>query len=444
MKLAIIGTGYVGLVTGACFASKGYDVICVDIVADKVRTINEGKSPIFEKGLDEMLKDLVSKKKLQATLDIKNAVTESDLIFICVGTPTTADGQFNYSYLKQAAKQIGSILKETNEYKVIIIKSTCTPGTTSNVILPILEEASGKKVGEGFGLGFNPEFLREGVAVEDFFNPDRIVIGGEDTKSIDKIRSVYEDFNSLILEVDPTTAEMIKIASNSFLAMKISFINEMANIAEKIGSDIKNIATGIGLDHRISDKFLRAGLGWGGSCFPKDVRALYQQSKELGVPSKLIDATIQVNKKQPLRSVEMLEEELKGSSLKGKKIVILGLAFKPDTDDMREAVSIPIINGLLEKKAIVHVHDPAALENAKIIFDNKNFHYELNPVNALTNADGCILVTEWKEYARITPEEFVSLMKTPIVIDGRRFYDPKKMREAGVRYLGIGLGKKNH
>lgn len=441
MKIAVIGTGYVGLVAGACFASKAHDVICVDVIKEKVDKINRGISPIFEEGLEDMLHDLVPRKKLRATLNLKKAVLESELIFISVGTPSKDEAKFDYTYLEQATKDVGLALKEADDYKVVVIKSTCIPGTTINLLKPILEQMSGKKCGKDFGLGFSPEFLREGVAVYDFMNPDRIVIGGVDDKSIEMIESVFINFNSPIMNTDPTTAEMIKITSNSFLAMKISFINEMANIAEKIGSDIKDIAKGIGMDSRISPKFLGAGLGWGGSCFPKDVSALCQQTKEVGVPSLMLESTIAVNKKQPLRSIELLEEALEDNTVKGKKIAVLGLAFKPNTDDMREAVSIPIINSLLDKGAKVHAHDPAAMKNAKEIFDSPNLFLEEDPIQALSDAEGCILVTEWRIYGQLSPKTFKGAMKTPILIDGRRLFDSKKMRTRGIKYFGIGLGK---
>ncbi len=441
MKIAIIGTGYVGLVTGACFASKGHEVICVDVIEDKIKKINRGQSPIFEEGLDDMLSDLVSRNKLYATLNLEHAILKSDLVFICVGTPSKEEAKYDYTYLEQATKDVGLVLKDSDKYKVVVIKSTCTPGTTNDHLKPILEQTSGRKCGKDFGLGFNPEFLREGVAVYDFLNPDRIVIGGIDKKSISMIEAVFTDFNAPILKVDPTTAEMIKIASNSFLAMKISFINEMANIAEKIDCDIKDVAKGIGMDSRISPKFLGAGLGWGGSCFLKDISALYQLSKEISVPSKLLESTIQVNKLQPLRSIELLERALSDHSVKGKKIAILGLAFKPNTDDMREAVSIPIIHELLHKGAEVHAHDPVAIENAKLIFDSSNFYLHEGPEQTLSGAHGCIIVTEWRIYSKLSPRDFINKMKTPIVIDGRRMFNPKKMRSKGINYYGIGLGK---
>ena len=899
MNIAIIGTGYVGLVTGACFASKGHEVICVDVIEDKINKINRGQSPIFEEGLDDMLSDLVPRNKLYATLNLKHAILKSDLIFICVGTPSKEEAKYDYTYLEQATKDVGLVLKDSDKYKVVVIKSTCTPRTTNDLLKPILERTSGKKCGKDFGLGFNPEFLREGVAVYDFLNPDRIVIGGIDKKSISMIEAVFKDFNAPILKVDTSTAEMIKIASNSFLAMKISFINEMANIAEKIGCDIKDIAKGIGMDSRISPKFLGAGLGWGGSCitgedfmilgnstpeaasskelydrfssnnnvtavsfngenssignvqhftkreyngriltfktkmgrkisvtedhpmlvekngvlvtkiasdikkgerlpilldyplkenktinvyevvkdkldflkfrplkhnlsklkyeiystlkdlddpewkryevsrinsftlkqfnylvnnnilplqledyyiytalgsttycptiinleadfwrllgyylaegyinyeqqrnvrarigltfnvnekeyiadvrsilkklkiknilsrkgnattihfssrvfayiidnylncgtnsynkrlpkmifteteeakynllkglfrgdaypyfhkhanaitieygtvskelaegtihllhslkiipsykeqmmkksttiayilringgqqtkklmffdnktnkkmneiltkqrfitpmgyrkykgfasleikdileeiintdvysiemesspntfvstggiivhncFPKDVSALHQLSKEIGVSSQMLESTIKVNKLQPLRSIELLEQAISDHQVKGKKIAILGLAFKPNTDDMREAVSIPIIHELLHKGAEVHAHDPAASENAKIIFDSPNFHLQEEPEQALSGAHGCIVVTEWRIYSKLSPRDFINKMKTPIVVDGRRMFNPEKMRSKGINYSGIGLGK---
>ncbi len=441
MKIAVIGTGYVGLVTGTCFANKGHDVICVDVIEEKIQKINEGTVPIFEEGLDEMLKDVVSKKKLKATLNMKEAITNSELIYICVGTPSKEDGAFDYVYLKDAAQKIGEVIKELDEYKVIVVKSTCSPGTTMNLVKPILEETSQKTAGKDFGLGMNPEFLREGVAIKDFLNPDRIVVGGIDEKSQEIITKSYEGFESPFLNVDPTTAEMIKIASNSFLAMKISFINEIANIAEKIGSDIQDIAKGIGMDDRISIRFLRAGLGYGGSCFPKDIQALHRQSVEMGVPSDLLKATMKVNEAQPLRAAEILIEEMDDRSLENRKIGVLGLAFKPDTDDVREAVSITLIEYLLERGAKVFATDPIAIKNFREILNHENLTLTSKVEDVLTDSDACILVTEWKEYLNLSPSTFKELMKIPLVIDGRRSLDAEKFRNEEITFKSIGLGR---
>lgn len=441
MNIAVIGTGYVGLVTGASFASKGHKVICVDVIPEKVELINSARSPIYEEGLEELLAELVPAKKLVATLNLDYAVKNSEVIFIAVGTPSLPDGSMDYKYVVQAAKDIGKILKETSDYKVVVVKSTCIPGTTVNLVGPILEENSGKKVGKDFGLGMNPEFLREGIALQDFLNPDRIVIGAVDDHSYELIAKCYEGIPGEILKTDPSAAEMIKYASNSFLALKISFINEIANLCEKLGIDVKDVAKGVGLDHRISDKFLRAGAGWGGSCFPKDVAALLHKSKELGMPSKTLQAALDVNKEQPLRTIELLKELLEDHTVQGKTITVLGLAFKPGTDDMREAPSIKIINELLAQGAFVKATDPAAINNAKKIFDHENLEIVDSVEEALKNADGCILITEWKQFAELSPEVFLELMKTPIIVDGRRALPYKEFRAKGVNYKGIGLGK---
>ena len=439
MKIAIIGTGYVGLVTGTCFAIKGHDVTCVDVIQEKVDKINQAIPPIYEEGLEEMLKQVVKEGKLKATLDLKEAIQMSEIIFICVGTPSFSNGLLDDKYVKSAATSIAQAFEEGQEYKVVVVKSTCNPGTTTDIVKPILEKNSKLVFGKDFGIGMNPEFLREGVAVKDFLAPDRIVIGGNDEKSQQMIAQTYEGFEAPILNVDPTTAEMIKLVSNSFLAMKISFINEVANIAEKIGSDVSSIAKGVGMDERISSKFLRAGLGYGGSCFPKDVSALYQKSKELDVKSKLLEATIEANKIQPLRAIELLKESYDGESLKNKRIAVLGLAFKPDTDDIRDAVSVPIIEKLLEEGAIVYATDPVAMENFESEIENANLHLVNSIEEVLKLADGCILVTEWKEFIDIPPEKFLELMKNPVLIDGRRAYDHKRFIETEVKYKAIGL-----
>ena len=441
MRLTIIGTGYVGLVTGTCFAKKGHDVVCVDVIEEKVNMVNEGIPPIYEEGLEDLLKEVLKDGKLKATLDLKQAVKDSEVIFICVGTPSFSNGLLDDKYVRGAATAIAEAFESDQEYKVVVVKSTCNPGTTTDIIRPLIEEISKFEAGKDFGIGMNPEFLREGVAIQDFFNPDRIVIGGNDEKSRNLIAKTYDGFEAPILNVDPTTAEMIKLASNSFLAMKISFINEMANIAEKVGSDVIVIAKGVGMDDRISDKFLRAGLGYGGSCFPKDVAALYQKSRDIASPSKLLEATLEANAKQPLRAIELLKNEIEGKSLKGKKISILGLAFKPETDDVRDAVAFPIVKDLIKEGAIVFATDPIAINNFKNEFNDENLTFVENLDDALQDADGCILVTEWSSYRSLEPETFLNKMKNPLLVDGRRVYDPLKFIEKKVKYVGIGLGK---
>ncbi|MHA1954850.1 MAG: UDP-glucose dehydrogenase family protein, partial [Candidatus Heimdallarchaeaceae archaeon] len=431
MNIGIIGTGYVGLVSGVCFASKGHKVFCADVIPEKIETINNGKSPIFEEGLDDLLQSALESQLLEATTDVDYVIEKSDVIFICVGTPSLPDGSMNYEYVEEAARNIGRILKKQQKFKVVIVKSTCIPGTTSNHVGPIIEQESGLKVQFGFGLGMNPEFLREGVAVNDFLYPDRVVIGVSDDNTKDIMMQCYDGFIAPFVIVDPTSAEMIKYAANTFLATKISFFNEMANLAEKFEADISVITEAVGMDHRISEKFMNAGIGWGGSCFPKDIRALLHKSREFGISSKLLKAALDTNEAQPFEAIRLLKEELGEEKLTNKKIAVLGLAFKPNTDDMREAPSIPIINLLLKEGANVFATDPIAVEEAKKMLKHKNLEFVTSADEALDKADACVLVTEWREYTHLPIENFIEKMKTPIVIDGRRKYNYEKMREKG-------------
>lgn len=442
MNIGIIGTGYVGLVTGVCFASKGHQIYCADVIPEKIESINNGKSPIFEEGLDDLLQTALEDKLLEATTDVDYVIEKSDVIFICVGTPSLADGSMNYEYVEEAARTIGRVLKKQQKFKVIIVKSTCIPGTTSDHVGPIIEQESGMKVQFGFGLGMNPEFLREGVAVNDFLYPDRVVIGVSDENTKNIMMQCYDGFLAPFVIVDPTSAEMIKYAANTFLATKISFFNEMANLAEKFGADISVVTEAVGMDHRISEKFMQAGIGWGGSCFPKDIRALLHKSREFGISSKVLQAAIDTNEAQPFEAIRLLKEELgEEEKLKDKKIAVLGLAFKPNTDDMREAPSIPIINLLLKEGTHVLATDPIAIDEAKKLLRHKDLEFVQTADEALTNADACVLVTEWREYTHIPIETFIDKMNTPIIIDGRRKFNYENMREKGIRYRGIGLGQ---
>ncbi len=440
MNIGIIGTGYVGLVTGVCLATKGHKVFCADVIPEKIESINNGKSPIFEEGLDDLLQTALESQLLEATTDIDYVIEKSDVIFICVGTPSLPDGSMNYEYVEEAARNIGRILKEQQKFKVIIVKSTCIPGTTTNHVGPIIEQESGLKVQFGFGLGMNPEFLREGVAVNDFLYPDRVVIGVSDENTKNIMMQCYDGFIAPFVIVDPTSAEMIKYTANTFLATKISFFNEMANLAEKFEADISVVTKAVGMDHRISEKFMNAGIGWGGSCFPKDIRALLHKSREFGISSKLLQAALDTNEAQPFEAIRLLKEELGDEKLKNKRIAVLGLAFKPNTDDMREAPSIPIINLLLKEGASVVATDPIAIEEAKKLLKHKNLEFVTSADEALNEADACVLVTEWREYTHLPFENFIDKMKSPIIIDGRRQYNYEKMREKGIRYRGIGLG----
>ena len=416
MNISIIGIGYVGLVTGACFAKLGHNVVCVDVIREKVDLINNKRSPIYEEGLEEILQENVG-KNLSATLDLKKTVLSTDITFICVGTPSKEDGSIDLKYIKESAEQIGKILKEKEGYHLIVVKSTVIPGTTEKV-RDIIEKFSGKK---DFGICMNPEFLREGKAVYDFLNPDRIVIGEYDKKSGDILYELYKDFSSPILRVDLKTAEMIKYASNAFLATKISFINEIGNICKKLGIDVYKVAEAIGLDSRISPKFLNAGCGFGGSCFPKDVKALVTKAKEVNYDPVLLESVLEVNKNQPLKMIELLKNKIE--KLENKKIGVLGLAFKPNTDDIRESPAIMIINELIKENSIVYAYDPKAMKSMKKIFPNIN--YEDDAQKVIDSSEAVLIVTEWEEFKNLDYKE-------KIIIDGRKVLERKDINYEGI------------
>jgi len=422
MKVSTIGTGYVGLVTGACLADMGNEVICVDILPEKVEMINQGKSPIYEEGLQGILERSVG-KNLKATTDLNMAIENSELSFICVGTPSDSEGRIDLKYIKSAAESLGKVLASVDNHTVVV-KSTVVPGTTEKVVIPALEKNSGKKAGE-FGVCMNPEFLREGVAVEDFMKPDRVVIGQYDENSGKKLAELYQGFHCPILRTDLKTAEMIKYASNSFLATKVSFINEIGNICKKLGIDTYTVAEGMSMDHRISPNFLKAGLGWGGSCFPKDVKGLANHAKELGHEPELLQSVLKVNRKQPELLLEMAREKI--GSFEGKRVAVLGLAFKADTDDTRESQSFPVIQQLLDEKAEVIAYDPKAEENTRAEFPD--IQYAPAAQEALKDADIAIILTDWEEFQNLN----YSSMKNKIVIDGRNIV---KNRD-GIDYDGL-------
>ncbi|ODS40484.1 UDP-glucose 6-dehydrogenase [Candidatus Altiarchaeales archaeon WOR_SM1_SCG] len=437
MRISVIGAGYVGLITGACLADLDNEVYCVDVIEEKVRKINNKIPPIYEEGLSELLKKNIG-KNLTASTDAENAVKNSDITFIAVGTPGGDDGSINLTYIEESAKSIGKALKEKNNYHVVVVKSTVIPGTTDSVVIPILEEFSGKTAGRDFGVCMNPEFLREGKAIYDFMNPDRIVIGELNKKSGDMIRELYKNFDCPIMRTSLRAAEMIKYASNAFLATKISFINEIANICERTGVDVTEVAKGIGLDRRINPNFLNAGVGFGGSCFPKDVNALVREAKEENYEPVLLNAVLDLNEKQKMRAYEIARDIM---DLSGKKIAVLGLAFKEGTDDVRYAPAIPTIEKLLKSGAKIFVYDPEAMENAKGIFGNK-VKYCKSIDSALENADLCIIMTEWNDFKEIYDK--FSLMKNKIVVDGRRILDPVKAENQGMEYYGIGFPGKQY
>jgi len=360
--------GYVGLCTAVAFASRGYTVVASEADPEKASMISRGAPPFYEPGLDEMLVEVLRSGRFRCTTSTEKAVLDTDVTFITVGTPSKPDGSVDLSYVESSAEEIGRALSSKGSYHLVVVKSTVIPGTTENVVKPILERSSRKRCGVDFGLCVNPEFLREGSALYDTFNPDRIVIGECDERSGDVLESLYKEFYAEkmppLLRTSPVNAELIKYANNAFLAMKVSFINTIANICERIpGADVTVVAKGIGLDKRIGPLFLNAGLGYGGSCLPKDLRALIQHSRSLGYEPKLLEAVKEVNDGQPRRAIELCKELV--GELRGRRVAVLGLAFKPNTDDMRDAVSIKIVKRLLEEGARVVVYDPRAVENAK-------------------------------------------------------------------------------
>jgi UDPglucose 6-dehydrogenase len=419
MNLSVIGTGYVGLVTGACFAKLGHHVTCVDIDQEKIRKINNGVSPIYEEGLDSLL--LTYKDKIAATTDYSSALQKSDITFLCVGTPSLKNGNIDLTFIKESTKQIAAVLKNKNSYHLVVVKSTVLPGTTHGVVLPLLEQYSGKKVGTDIGLAMNPEFLKEGVAIKDFLEPDRIVIGSYDEKSKTTLRELYQNFSCPLVETSLSAAEMIKYASNAFLATKISFINEIGNLCKKLGIDTYDVATGMGLDKRIGRSFLDSGIGWGGSCFPKDVDALIAWAKEIKEDARIIKSARDVNTDQPLRLMEILKKHV--PKLKGKTIGVLGLAFKPNTDDVRESRATPIIKELLKNGAHVKAYDPQAMDKFKQLYPQIEYCSKASDV---LNSDAILITTKWKEFTTLDYRE-------KIVIDGRRLNEAKTAK----KYEGV-------
>jgi len=442
-NISVVGTGYVGLCTAVGFASKGYKVITSTHDQEKASLINRGIPPFYEPGLKDLLQNTVKDGYLKCVQNREEAILNTDITFIAVATPKQPDGNIDLQYIKESACEIGEALKKKNSYHLVVVKSTVVPGTSEGVVKPAIEKHSDKRCGDAFGLCMSPEFLREGSAVEDTLYPDRIVIGEYNSKSGDILESLYKEFYNEnlppIVRTTLSTAELIKYANNAFLATKISFINTIANLCKKIPkADVTTVAKAIGMDKRISPLFLNAGLGYGGSCFPKDVKALIAYSKSLGYDPKILNAVEEVNATQPLRAVELALEMLGG--LKEKRIALLGLAFKPDTDDMREAVSIKIINELLEEGVYVVAYDPKAVRNAKEIFGNR-IYYASSEIECIKGTDCCIIVTEWDEFKRLKPEDFIQNMRQACVIDGRRIYDPEKFN-AKLKFIGVGMSVK--
>jgi len=429
MNIAVIGIGYVGLPAGTAFASKDYDVTCVDVDEDKVKQINKGNCPIHEEGLPELLEEVVENENLNATTNTVEAVKNADIVFLAVGTPMDGEGNINLDYIKQASRDVAEGMKEREEYQTIVVKSTVVPTTTEEEIIPILEE-SGKVVGEDFGVCMNPEFLREGTALQDFLNPDRIVIGELDEKSGDLLEEIYSEFNAPIMLTGLKEAELIKYASNSLLATKISFINEIGNLCKKLGIDTYDVADGVGMDSRINRDFLDSGIGWGGSCFPKDVRALINFMKQQGETPRILENTAKANQEQKTKLVEQLEKHY--PDLSGKTIAVLGLSFKPGTDDIRQSPAIDIISELKQRDAKVKAYDPKAIENMKQI--HPDIEYTNNYEKALEHSDAALIVTDWKEFNEISRKD-LQKMKNTLILEGRRMeYDLDGENKEGITW----------
>jgi UDPglucose 6-dehydrogenase len=444
MKISVIGTGYVGLVSGVCLAETGHDVICVDVDPDKVEQINAGKAPIYEKGLEPLLKDLCG-TRLQATTDLDKAVKDTELSLIAVGTPF--DGQaIDLGFIRTAAEQIGTALKTKNAYHVIVVKSTVIPGTTDDVVAPIVAEASGKRLGSDFGVGMNPEFLREGEAVADFMMPDRIVLGANDDRCLMQMKALYAGFpDTDVVATTPKTAEMIKYTANSLLATMISFSNEIGNLCARVGGvDVVEVMRGVHLDKRLTPiiednrrivpsftAYLEAGCGFGGSCFPKDVKALISFGAAKGQPMELLSSVVAVNREQPEQMLHMLHKHY--PTVDGIRISVLGLAFKPETDDMRESPAIPVVQALVADGAKVTAFDPIARHEAEKIFGPQTIQYADNLEACVEEAQVILLITRWAEFEKLAGL-IADRDPQPLVIDGRRML----VKDDFQHYEGIG------
>ncbi|MYN29067.1 UDP-glucose dehydrogenase family protein [Duganella levis] len=438
MKITVIGTGYVGLVTGTCLAEVGNEVLCLDLDASKIAILNGGGIPIHEPGLLEMVKRNVAAGRLKFTTDIEQSVAFGQVQFIAVGTPPDEDGSADLKYVLAAARNIG---KHMNEYKVVVDKSTVPVGTADKVAAVLQEELSARGVDTTFAVVSNPEFLKEGAAVEDFMRPDRIVIGTEDPKAVTIMRELYAQFNrnhDRIVVMDLRSAELTKYAANAMLATRISFMNELALLADKMGADIEQVRLGIGSDPRIGFHFLYPGCGYGGSCFPKDVQALIKTAAENDIKLKVLTSVEDANEAQKQVLLTKIKARF-GSELQGKNFAVWGLAFKPNTDDMRAASSRTLIEGLWELGATVTAYDPVAMDESRRIYgDDARLTYAENHMSTLDGADALVIVTEWKEFRVPQFEEIKARLKSPVIFDGRNLYVPAQVRSHGLEYFAIG------
>ncbi len=438
MKITIIGSGYVGLVSGACFADLGNDVLCLDVDEAKIALLRGGGIPIYEPGLQQLVNHNVAAGRLRFTTDVEEGVAHGTVQFIAVGTPSDQDGSADLRYVIAAARSIGRSMKE---YRVVVDKSTVPVGTAERVRASIADELRNRGLDLPFSVVSNPEFLKEGAAVGDFMRPDRIVVGSSDERATQIMRQLYSPIlrnHDRILVMDTRSAELTKYAANAMLATRISFMNELANLAEKLGANIESVRQGIGSDQRIGYDFLYAGVGYGGSCFPKDIQALQHTAGEYGIQLTIVDSVEKANRTQKQRLLEKVRGRF-GEQLDGRHFAVWGLAFKPNTDDMREAPSRVVINGLLARGATVTVYDPVAMEEGKRIFSREpGVNFAASTVAALDGADALIIVTEWKEFRSPDFDDMKRRLKTAVVFDGRNIYDPIMMRECGIEYFSMG------
>ena len=428
MNISIVGSGYVGLVTAVGLASKGHSVVCIDVDQDRVNLINQAEAPFYETGLAEALRTHVREKaNLRASSDYSDLL-DSDLTFVCVNTSRNSGENADFSHVRQSARNIGETLGRKDGYHVVVTKSSVVPGTTEDVIIPLLEKCSGKKVGRDFGVAVNPEFLQEGRALHSFLNSDRIIVGEYDRRSGNSVEEVYNGCHSPVIRTGIRTAEMIKFASNAFLATRISFINEIGNLCKKLGIDVYEVADGMGHDPRIGRSFLNAGIGFGGSCLPKDLEALLDKCKKMGEKSAMLGAVYETNKAQPLRVIDVARQRL--GELRGRKLAVLGLAFKPDTDDIRNAPAVEIMHQLLQQGARLKVYDPKALPNIRESFSD-SIEYGSSVRDAIDGCDCVLILTEWEEF------KDESLYSGKVVVDGRRALDPEKAKRVCQSYEGV-------
>lgn len=438
MKIAVVGTGYVGLVSGTCFADSGNDVICVDIDNGKVDRMRAGEVPIYEPGLNRVFDRSIRENRLSFTTSLEEAFKDAEVVFLCLPTPPGADGQADLSFVLGVADELGDLFEKYGEYKVIVNKSTVPVGTADKV-----REKISSKTNVEFDVVSNPEFLREGAAVEDFMKPERVVIGTRSERAAEIMNALYEPFvrsGNPIIVMDERSSELTKYAANSMLATKITFMNEIANVCEKVGANVDNVRRGIGTDSRIGKRFLFAGIGYGGSCFPKDVQAIHHTSAGYGYDFKILDSVMKVNESQKTSIIPKMEDHFKGD-LSGKTVGIWGLSFKPETDDVREAPALYIADALAEKGVKMKAYDPEAMETFKEAASEKALdciEFMDDRDSVLDDVDALIICTEWNEFRRPSLDNFAKRMKNPVIFDGRNLYDLKRAKEAGLTYYSVG------